>query len=539
MTKSTKKIISTVVYLTYAVLMILFITFGGDVSRWAIATVQGWVVNYDITDVEIGLDISKPLEAKETYSLNFTPVGRFYDDAGLKFESSNNDALFINNNGTITTFDKFDGAETEVQITVTSKYDKDFEKVINLTVKKVYPSDVACNYVVKGNGFNSKKILVGMTVYPYCYPDEGVKYSSNEYEILYDEEHFIYDENEEGYVAIKETEGNEKLSFTILYPDGRSYNTPEFSIKPYKEIDSFDEVRDRDELITEITTRRNVAILPVLYKDGAPVLTKVDITCSDPDAMYITSTGMYAFNKSGDFVLTFTLPNGFSKEVLVHARNKMSLPTMEDKDSAESHRIKIYKGEKTTINYTFPGNVTFKDVTYQYDENMINVEGFWHRFVVSPKSLGTSTLKIIIDDGFDRIEDEYTIEVVEDDRTAATIKKTIRATLPKIAGHMAMFGLLGMLAFLMCKCFDIKNKGLWLVLMLTCGLPWAAGSEALQLLIPGRSGTVKDVFIDMAGYLLGVVVAFVILVIMRKIKQKKSPEVETEVSEECNTELLN
>ena len=85
--------------------------------------------------------------------------------------------------------------------------------------------------------------------------------------------------------------------------------------------------------------------------------------------------------------------------------------------------------------------------------------------------------------------------------------------------HMSEYAVLG---FLSCFAFAYtfkKAKRFYFGILFT--LLYAIGDEIHQLFVPGRSGQVRDVFIDMAGALLGVLLLGLCYLIYKKIKGKK------------------
>ena len=68
--------------------------------------------------------------------------------------------------------------------------------------------------------------------------------------------------------------------------------------------------------------------------------------------------------------------------------------------------------------------------------------------------------------------------------------------------HMTEYAVLAVFLFLMFASYGIPMK--WRIsLVLIIAVLYAAGDEFHQLFVPGRSGQVKDVFIDSAGILIG------------------------------------
>ncbi len=73
--------------------------------------------------------------------------------------------------------------------------------------------------------------------------------------------------------------------------------------------------------------------------------------------------------------------------------------------------------------------------------------------------------------------------------------------------HFMIYLVLGILVINLLTEFNIKH--IFLLSLLTC-LLYAASDEAHQLLIPGRSGEVRDVLIDTLGACVGICSYFVI-----------------------------
>lgn len=509
-----------VLFLTYGIILVLVLSFGADVARMLKDTVMTAILDYNITDVQTSLDPKEPLTAGERYYLDPKAVGKFGGDGDLRFESSDAKVMNVNSDGKITTSVKFDGTETTADVIITSSQDKDFRKVISFSIKKEYPSDFSCYYYVKGYDLNKSHVYVGMTVYPYVLPRDGITNTRDEFEVDFDEEYFRYDESEGGYIAIKETPAGKKVSFTATYPNGVSERTNEFSIVPYVQADSFDQVKIKEMDAEEVILIRGNTFIPYLYKDGNTVQTKVDISFSDPDKVIMQKTGRYYFTETGDYQITFTMPNGFSKTVTVKVRNNLFPPIPDDSEIASTHRITAYKGESVNIPFSINDNASFDILTYEFDEEMIAISGYWRSFSVVGKKLGTTTLKVIVDDGYDRVEQEYTVEIVEDTSPEAQLWDIINDLVAKVIGHIGMFGLLGVLGYNFFRFIYIEKRLVKAILMLLCGLPWAVITEIIQLFMDGRTATPTDILIDICGYAIGALICYLLIKVSDKRAKK-------------------
>ena len=87
--------------------------------------------------------------------------------------------------------------------------------------------------------------------------------------------------------------------------------------------------------------------------------------------------------------------------------------------------------------------------------------------------------------------------------------------LRKIA-HAAEFAALGMVLMLLME-EGHKTKVAFLAL---CGLGAALIDETIQLFVDGRSGQIKDIWIDLAGFVIGVLLVWLIIGIAQKRKMR-------------------
>lgn len=102
--------------------------------------------------------------------------------------------------------------------------------------------------------------------------------------------------------------------------------------------------------------------------------------------------------------------------------------------------------------------------------------------------------------------------------------------LRKFVGHYSLFALDGLVGFFTFKLLLSEKKWyLPLIANLSVGFGMAALTEIIQFLIPDRAGLITDVFIDFAGYLTSLLIAYLILLFIhihknRKIKNRANIE---------------
>ena len=506
MIKSKKNAI--ILYAVYSVLLVLIITFANGVGEWLADILRNAVIVNEITDVVIEVEDGTDFEAKHKYEFDYTVIGKYQGNADIYFESSNTDALIISSGAkvVVNTYAKFDGDETDVDVTVKSRKDTSFEKTLTFTVKKIHPTadDVKVSYLLEGCGYNKSRVKVGMKIYPYSAVKDS-KYT-NEYEVLYDPEYISYDEETGSYYAIKETPDGEKICFTMSYPNGVQVDTASFSVIPDSEVESFDEIRSGgNALEDEIYIQKGKGLTPLLYRGGKLILSRVDISYSDTDGIRVEKNGSHTFKKIGDYVLTVALPNGFSKEITVHVRNVVALPQIKSSADIDGNRITVKQSdERVRVDLVYPDGTTLFDHVLEYDGETVKINDSKKSFTIIPKKVGETTLKVVWDDGYERVEDTYVVEVVKSNSSAThRVKAAITFFVSKILGHSVLFAILGALTLGLFRYIPMKNEALLAAIYLASVLPTAVLTEFIQKFQPGRHARVVDVLIDACGFLAG------------------------------------
>ena len=102
----------------------------------------------------------------------------------------------------------------------------------------------------------------------------------------------------------------------------------------------------------------------------------------------------------------------------------------------------------------------------------------------------------------------------EKERAKEELVTPIRKT-----AHFLVYTNLGMLLFLCCKTFEIRDRKRILVSFMLAFL-YACTDEVHQLFVNGRSGEFRDVCIDSCGALTGILIAYLICKLVANIKEK-------------------
>ena len=117
----------------------------------------------------------------------------------------------------------------------------------------------------------------------------------------------------------------------------------------------------------------------------------------------------------------------------------------------------------------------------------------------------------------------HVINTIKEDTINASNYDNFASFIRKFVGHFSLFGLSGVLttlSFMMFYYDKYHNLGLLTLFSSITGILLAGLSEFIQLKVPGRSGELLDVAIDLAGYFIGLLVIILILSII-KLKSNK------------------
>lgn len=100
---------------------------------------------------------------------------------------------------------------------------------------------------------------------------------------------------------------------------------------------------------------------------------------------------------------------------------------------------------------------------------------------------------------------------------------TLHNLVRKLIGHFALFGIDGIFGYLTFDSwFDWGNKKKFLITIIL-GILIATLSEVIQAFVPERGPSFVDVFIDLSGFILGVLFILLIQKIQRVSCLKKNP----------------
>ncbi len=527
----TKKKIAILLYVVYALGATMLLIFGNSVALWAYDVVYDKLNDKNITDVVCDVDAESELLAGTYHYVQYTAKGKFRGEAGLKFESLDPEYLTVNNKGRLYATTKFDGEKIDARVRITSSYDDDFEKVITFRFVKKYPERFTASYNVKGHGESVEYLTLGVPVYVFPIIEAGQMYNVSNYSIEYDEEYFA-PTGDGSLTPIKATVYGETVSFTVKYANGSSASTDALTIRPSAPPEQIKEICLNGVSASEYSAvLRERIYLTVRGANGA-MPTDYALTFEDESDVIKDSDGAIYFKSLGIKRFTLTLPGGESKEVQINVKNKIALPTVSDEAVATSHVIKLLDTDVKTFKLNFPSDVTYDTIGYEFDGEMITIASAQRSFTVTPKKHGTTTFKLVIDDGHERYEEVYTVQISKNKSLIAVIDKNVDVLVPKGMGHVNIFALLAVFAMNMFRFIEIKNRYLRLGTYTLTALPIATITEIAQLFIPNRTGRFSDVLLDMLGFYVGTALVLVITYALQRIRgrfeNKKDEKLDTD-----------
>lgn len=304
------------------------------------------------------------------------------------------------------------------KIKLTASYDLDFEKIIEIPIKKVYPDAMKLTAFTASVHLTTTNPKIGVPFYVYPQFNNDLEFTERSVDFMYDQE---YLELRDTNCFVGKKEGTTTITATMKNGLSDSY---EITITPApEEVTEFDDVRfyyygseDWDE--NKVIGYKSGVFYPILKLNGESLYTDFTITSSDRSIVDIGYLGFIHFKEVGDAIITITLPNGFKKEYPISVRNHINLPSFSCSTMDSNGVIEVPVRGKTEIKYQFP---ILPDDEYQYkiigakSNGKVNVAALGSdAFVIIAKELGDTTITLYMDDGFSpRAEKTFDVRVVK------------------------------------------------------------------------------------------------------------------------------
>lgn len=524
----TRKKISIILLIIWSILTILILTFGSGVSRRLINGLSNYFALKHtnppvvVTDLEIStLDcylIDTP------YQLAIQSIPSTEEDLQLEFKSLNEEVFTVNSGGQIR------GIRTNQMYTtgileITSKKFPQLSKQVTLHFQKIYPDDVSILLSHKVELDTKQQIFVDVPFYVYYqFECQNGSCTETKMEVEFDQD-FLERQNEYKFVAKKT--GKTKLVFNMN-------NGDEIVIRKEIELDVQD-VNDEEKKITDIqlTNEEKIelikenktytayvgekGILQLLYNETVSKA-GYHLASSDPSVFCIDDYDDIYFVNAGKACLTITTDDQEVYPVWIEVKNDLCLPEINE---LENEKLYLKDEEQARITYqSFNRGIGVK-TSLEFDNQYITTIFIENQaYQIRPIRSGTTTMKVIVDDGVTHLEKEYIVEIAKNHSSKKAIHTFFSVFISKFVGHLGLFFMEALFALWVLSYYHNKIC-IKLIIFTLIGFALGAITEWIQYFIPGRNGCMEDVAFDMIVYALSGAVVYAIIRIRKNKKRKE------------------
>lgn len=284
---------------------------------------------------------------------------------------------------------------------------------------------------------------------------------------------------------------------------------------------SYSDTSLEDQSVTWISSdNQKVKLAPYKYdNDGYPVY------MDDLNRPCVRVSG---YRKKGETTITCISNNDDSirKDIILNVDEAIPTDMNINLNNNDSFNI----NEQKVISPTFsPKNVNNKNIHVEVsdtnkvsilnnDTSSVTITGLKVGKVhITVTSLANNTLKKEFDVSF------TAKDVINEDNYA-----DFHAFMRKAAGHFFLFLVTAVFGTIFFYTYIDNDKYIWVSLLcsLFAGVLTASISETIQYFIPSRGGVIQDVGIDSLGYLIGLLLTFGVIMLIKFIVSKKKKKVD-------------
>ena len=527
-----------ILFFTLTILMIIILTFGTTISVKISRLISRHVneKRVELRDVVVDVADYYPIEVANYLSYHTEPNND--EDYGLVFTSLSPEIFSVGEKNAQIMGLRTDQDTNIGVLQITSTRYPDFVKTINLIFKKTYPKDFNIQ-IYPSSENEAYPAYLGVPIYVNCVLDLQGVVTEKEVVFDYDAAYFEATELSKNYYKLMPkvagyTYGDEFASINtkISYLVNGIKKEQIVTISPSMNPESLSSIYFSDGSGARYTDQTHFYVGDPLNLttcvDGTPTNELYyEATSSNTKVLKVDAWGNIRLVGAGNATLTVTIPSGANYTLPVEVRNHIALPKLIGAEFDSSGAIVLKAEERKKIQIVASGtynemSITFSsdNITYE-DSELAEFGNIYLKGFAGEKG----TLKIVVDDGFERKTKTYKVVVEKNELAPTEVAKTINTAFHKGAGHMAFFMLEAFLAFWFLFFYPIKTKWLRFTVYATIGFFLAGLSEFIQYFMPGRSALVQDVLIDYAGYVAGLICA-VCLYGLFKLYQKINQNVE-------------
>ena len=454
-------------------------------------------------------------------------------DSELEFTSLDPD-VFTVNNGIIVGKRQNENVYFGTLL-ITSKNYPEFKKEVELIFKKNYPT-LANVYLY--NEYNKRQEDANVYLHkPFSIvtevSDNGEFVSEKEITYEYDQNLFEEVSKVDNVLTLKPKYyayqvGTSFTAFSTginVYVNGTKIATKGVVINPLLHAESFTSAKlssKNDSILLDQTGYLKSKCFIELYNEDTNIVTPFTITSSNEEIIKVHENNELEFLQLGTASITITLNNGFSKTYNLTVKNKMVEPVIYG-DLLEDGTVHILQEFSSSIGVCFKDDAAYRNWTYQVVGDSITTSIDENGSIIfEANKVGESTIIISLDDGVERPITKVVKVVVENNPNSKTsIIKSFGKFLAKVAGHMSFFVLEAFLAYFMMLYYRTNKQKIDILIYFGIGLLLASLTEFIQIFLPGRYPAIKDILIDMSGYIIGLGCSILFFYVLKKIKNKK------------------
>lgn len=524
-----QKKISQIFLVSWSILTILILSFGTFISRPLINKLSDYLISKKANNVVLVTDLE--VSTLDTYlvgtqyQLEIKPIPSTDENLGLEFRSLNEEVFTVSSSGRITGLRTSELNTTGV-LEITSRKFPNLKKQIVLNFQKLYPDDVTIYLSHKIKSGKNNQVFVNTPFYiNYHFESQAETYTERQMDIDFEHE-MIEIINDNKLIAKKH--GETKLIFSMKNGD-----TPII----VKEIDlEIKDVDDDEKKITEIRLlnedqtpllKENDKFISDVRKTGflyfvnSEKLAKINyqIVSSDESIVSITNLDNLYFRNAGEALITIILDDQSIYELPVVVKNHLSLPIVNE---LENEKLILTNEVSKIITYQSENYGSNVKTILHFDEKYISVTSISnHTYHIYPKKAGTTTMKVIVDDGVTHLEKEYVVEIAKNNLSKNVIMKFVSIFISKFIGHLGFFFIEAILAIWMLSNYRNKRMMCFIIFSLI-GISLAVITEFIQYFIPGRNGCIEDALFDIIVYYISGGIYYLIFFIIRNKKKKQN-----------------
>lgn len=277
---------------------------------------------------------------------------------------------------------------------------------------------------------------------------------------------------------------------------------------------------------------KNTTIPLGIYTNQNYTRLLLQYSSSNPKVATITSDGLLTAKDCGTSTIYVT--NLYNQEEVcfqLTVYNRLSLAenntyTLSGNTlkTIGENKYQFTNGNSIALIIHYADDATYKSVTFQSSNEKVATIGT--DGIIIPHQVGTTTITVTYTDGFS-IETpfEFTIDLKIVKKPLITDIQSFTSFIRKALGHFGVFFILGIFSLFTYALFFKKRQWLYSIpIHFASGYFIAVLSEFIQLYVPGRGGTYKDVMIDYSGYLIStsfIIVIYLLIFTCKYFIQKK------------------